>query len=205
MKQKRNGLLTRTERLFHSARPDVDGAHLIASKAAGSLALVPVLARRYSKDFIDLYIIPMGAAIWSTDPERMLSFPAQTFVRFLLNHGLTSLVDRPTWFAVEGGSMQYVNKLIAPFAAARRSVSTASSSRRTAAVLRSIPYLVREAAHGPQSQRPRITQPSGKLEDGLENLELRVGVVVEIGRVEPKVEQSLLRLRRFQRTSSTGA
>lgn len=73
-------------------------------------------AQRYSKEFIDLYIVPMGAAIWSTDPTRMLSFPAQTFVRFLLNHGLTSLVNRPTWSVVEGGSMQYVQKLVAPFA-----------------------------------------------------------------------------------------
>jgi len=59
---------------------------------------------------------PTRTSLWSTDAERMLSFPAQTFVRFLLNHGLTSLVDRPAWFVVEGGSMQYVKKLIAPFA-----------------------------------------------------------------------------------------
>jgi predicted NAD/FAD-binding protein len=53
----------------------------------------------------------MGAAIWSTDPERMLCFPAQTFVRFLMNHGLTSLNDRPEWRVVQGGSREYVKKL----------------------------------------------------------------------------------------------
>ncbi|MFZ1864771.1 MAG: FAD-dependent oxidoreductase [Polyangiales bacterium] len=73
-------------------------------------------SRRYSKAFTDLYIVPMGAAIWSTDPEQMMSFPAQTFVRFLMNHGLTSLVDRPTWRVIEGGSREYVKRLVRPFA-----------------------------------------------------------------------------------------
>ncbi|MEM8608140.1 MAG: FAD-dependent oxidoreductase [Myxococcota bacterium] len=72
-------------------------------------------ARRYSKAFIDLYIVPMGSAIWSTEPTKMLSFPAHTFVRFLINHGLTSLIDRPEWRVVDGGSREYVRKLIAPF------------------------------------------------------------------------------------------
>ena len=35
----------------------------------------------YTRNFVERYIIPMGAAIWSTDPERMLDFPAQFFVR----------------------------------------------------------------------------------------------------------------------------
>ncbi|MEM7434910.1 MAG: FAD-dependent oxidoreductase [Myxococcota bacterium] len=71
---------------------------------------------RYSKAFTDLYIVPMGAAIWSTDARRMLSFPAHAFVRFLINHGLTSLTDRPRWRVVEGGSREYVRRLTASFA-----------------------------------------------------------------------------------------
>jgi predicted NAD/FAD-binding protein len=114
--RRRNGLNPRVLRMVRDIlRFNREAREIVESEAESSLGEL-LRARRYSKDFIDLYIIPMGAAIWSTDPERMLSFPAQTFVRFLLNHGLTSLVDRPTWFAVEGGSMQYVNKLIAPFA-----------------------------------------------------------------------------------------
>lgn len=72
--------------------------------------------RGYSQAFLDLYIVPMAAAIWSTDPTRVLSFPAQTFVRFLVNHGLTSLVDRPIWRVVEGGSREYVKKLTRSYA-----------------------------------------------------------------------------------------
>ncbi|MGD9255248.1 MAG: NAD(P)-binding protein, partial [Chromatiales bacterium] len=37
---------------------------------------------RYSREFIDRYIIPMGAAIWSTDPVKMQAFPASFFIRF---------------------------------------------------------------------------------------------------------------------------
>ncbi len=92
-----------------------DAVRLVETDDPSSLGEM-LQARGYSQEFVNLYIVPMGASIWSTDAERMLSFPAQTFVRFLLNHGLTSLVDRPAWFVVEGGSMQYVKKLIAPFA-----------------------------------------------------------------------------------------
>jgi predicted NAD/FAD-binding protein len=72
-------------------------------------------AKPYSRSFVDLYVIPMGASIWSTDPERMMGFPAHTFVRFLINHGLTSLMNRPTWFVVEGGSREYVKRMTASF------------------------------------------------------------------------------------------
>ena len=72
-------------------------------------------AQGYSWRFIDHYIIPMGAAIWSSDPQTMHSFPARFFVRFFVNHGLLSLHDRPTWHVIRGGSKQYVDKLTAPF------------------------------------------------------------------------------------------
>jgi uncharacterized protein len=71
-------------------------------------------ANRYGRLFRDYYILPMGAAIWSTDPVRMLGFPARFFVRFLHNHGLLSVTDRPQWRVVKGGSKAYVERLIAP-------------------------------------------------------------------------------------------
>lgn len=72
-------------------------------------------AQRYSKPFIDLYIVPMGAAIWSTDARNMMFFPARSFIQFLENHGLTNFVDRPAWRVIEGGSREYVKRLIRPF------------------------------------------------------------------------------------------
>ncbi len=71
--------------------------------------------QRYSRRFIDDYLVPMGAAIWSTDPARMLDFPARYFVRFFHNHGMLSVNERPQWRAIRGGSARYVEKLVAPF------------------------------------------------------------------------------------------
>lgn len=70
----------------------------------------------YGRRFVDHYLVPMGAAIWSTDPQRMLGFPARYFVRFLHNHGMLSVNDRPVWRTVKGGSREYVRRLTAPFA-----------------------------------------------------------------------------------------
>ena len=70
----------------------------------------------YSREFIDWYIVPMGAAIWSTDPVRMLDFPARSFVRFFHNHGMLSINARPQWRTVSGGSREYVRRLTRPFA-----------------------------------------------------------------------------------------
>jgi predicted NAD/FAD-binding protein len=69
----------------------------------------------YGRLFIDNYIVPMGAAIWSTDPQQMLAFPACHFVRFFENHGLLNITDRPQWRVIKGGSREYAKKLTAPY------------------------------------------------------------------------------------------
>jgi len=71
---------------------------------------------RYSRAFIEQYLVPMGAAIWSTDPGRFRSFPARFFVQFFANHGMLTVDDRPQWRVVTGGSRRYVDALIRPFA-----------------------------------------------------------------------------------------
>ena len=72
-------------------------------------------AHGFTKAFTDNYLVPMGAAIWSTDPARMLAFPARFFVRFFYNHGMLSINQRPQWRTIAGGSARYVEKLVAPF------------------------------------------------------------------------------------------
>jgi predicted NAD/FAD-binding protein len=61
------------------------------------------------------YLVPMGAAIWSTDPAQMMNFPARFFARFLHNHGMLNVNDRPTWRVIRGGSARYVERLTAPW------------------------------------------------------------------------------------------
>lgn len=70
---------------------------------------------QYSKEFINYYIIPMGAAIWSTPPDKMLAFPAFFFIRFFNNHGMLSVNERPDWYVIKGGSKNYVEKLVDQF------------------------------------------------------------------------------------------
>jgi predicted NAD/FAD-binding protein len=82
----------------------------------GELPLGELIARgRYGRSFVEHYVVPMGAAIWSTDPASMMAFPARFFVRFLHNHGMLTVNDRPTWRTIRGGSARYVERLTAPF------------------------------------------------------------------------------------------
>lgn len=74
-----------------------------------------VAARGYGGDFLNLYIIPMGSAVWSTPPELMLEFPALTLIHFWHNHGFLGLHTQHPWRTVTGGARSYVKKLIAPF------------------------------------------------------------------------------------------
>ena len=69
----------------------------------------------YSPQFVDHYILPMGAAIWSAGTTTLRSFPATYFVRFFHNHGMLSVEDRPQWLSIRGGSARYVERLTAPF------------------------------------------------------------------------------------------
>ena len=69
----------------------------------------------YGTRFIEHYIVPMGAAIWSMPLADMLEFPLQSFIRFFKNHGLLSITNRPQWRVIEGGSSAYVQPLSAGF------------------------------------------------------------------------------------------
>jgi predicted NAD/FAD-binding protein len=88
----------------------------LLDEPGGELPLRELLERgRYGRAFVEHYVVPMGAAIWSTDPASMMRFPARFFVRFLHNHGMLTVNDRPVWRTVRGGSARYAERLVAPF------------------------------------------------------------------------------------------
>ncbi len=72
-----------------------------------------LLENRYGAPFVEDHILPMGAAIWSASVEGMRAFPVRHFARFFHNHGLLRLTDRPAWRTVEGGSRNYVARMVA--------------------------------------------------------------------------------------------
>jgi predicted NAD/FAD-binding protein len=86
-----------------------------ASKHGGpGLTVGALLAEgAYSATFRDWYLVPMGSALWSMPPSRVLDIPARFFVDFFDNHGMLTVDDRPAWRVVEGGSSRYVEALTA--------------------------------------------------------------------------------------------
>ena len=71
---------------------------------------------RYSADFIDHFLIPMGAAIWSAGPGAFRQFPARYFIEFFENHGFLNITDQPQWRVIKGGSRNYIGPITRPFA-----------------------------------------------------------------------------------------
>jgi uncharacterized protein len=69
----------------------------------------------YKSLFINNYIVPMGAAIWSTDAAQMMDFPVRFLVRFFHHHGMLTVSNRPQWRTIVGGSARYVEALTEPF------------------------------------------------------------------------------------------
>lgn len=67
---------------------------------------------KLGRGFRDNFLLPMGAAIWSSPAEQMLEFPAASFVRFFRNHGLLSFSGQHQWYTVTGGSQEYVRKIL---------------------------------------------------------------------------------------------
>jgi predicted NAD/FAD-binding protein len=90
--------------------------HLDAGKLGDGLTLGEYLqANKYGELFREKYLIPMGAAIWSSGDADMLNFPMLFFVRFFKNHGLLSIKNRPQWHTIVGGSAQYLKPLTERF------------------------------------------------------------------------------------------
>ncbi len=89
----------------------------LADPQFGDMSLADyVSARGYGGDFLEWYLSPMAAAVWSSPPERINSFPARTLMRFWHNHGFLGLDTQHPWRTVCGGSREYVKKISAPFA-----------------------------------------------------------------------------------------
>jgi len=66
----------------------------------------------FSSRFLDGYLIPMAAAIWSAPRNELELFPAKFFLRFFDNHGMLDLRTRPIWRTVVGGSQAYIDAML---------------------------------------------------------------------------------------------
>ncbi len=99
--------------------------------ADDSVLLGPFLeSNLYSEAFIEHFLYPMGAAIWSADPRQMREFPARFFAQFFTNHRFLDLLGQPEWRVIRGGSSKYVEKLTASFRDRIRVSTPVTSIRR---------------------------------------------------------------------------
>jgi predicted NAD/FAD-binding protein len=68
---------------------------------------------RFSSYFIDYFITPLVAAVWSCADDNALRYPARYLFVFLAHHGMLSVFGSPAWRTVTGGSAAYVQAIAA--------------------------------------------------------------------------------------------
>lgn len=85
---------------------------------------------RYSREFVEQHMLPMGSAIWSAKLADMRTFPMRFLVQFFSNHGFLQVEGRPEWLTIRGGSREYARRLVAPFERSIRLRTPVVSVRR---------------------------------------------------------------------------
>ena len=108
----RPGFLRMLYEMYHfGKKSDSTGLGLDASITLGTY----LRSENYSNEFINYFIIPMGAAIWSTPANKVLDMPAYFFIKFFYNHGMLEIINRPKWWVIKDGSSAYIKKIIKGF------------------------------------------------------------------------------------------
>lgn len=65
----------------------------------------------FSAYFVDNFLLPLVAAVWSCPAEVAVDYPARYLFTFLDHHGMLSVFGSPSWRTVVGGSRTYVEKI----------------------------------------------------------------------------------------------
>lgn len=99
--------LTSVVGFLRRARRDLDAG------ITANLSLADYAALRATPELYERFLVPLAAALWSLAPERCGAFPADTFLRFLEQHGMLRSVRPLAWRTIEGGSRRYVDALVA--------------------------------------------------------------------------------------------
>jgi predicted NAD/FAD-binding protein len=99
--------------LFDICRFNRKATKLVLNQKVSAISLSEFLdSMKLGKYFKKYYLFQMASAIWSCPIEMMKNYPAQTFLRFFYNHGLLTIFNQPAWYTVEGGSKEYVKKIL---------------------------------------------------------------------------------------------
>ena len=94
---------------FHRA-----ATRLLAAAATRPEPLREFVARhKFSPYFVENFLTPLVAAVWSCPPAVALDYPARYLFTFLDHHGMLTVFGSPVWRTVVGGSVTYVDAIAA--------------------------------------------------------------------------------------------
>lgn len=91
---------------FHRA-----AAALLASTASTDTLREFLTRHAFSAYFVEHFMTPLVAAVWSCPPATALDYPARYLFVFLEHHGMLTVFGSPTWRTVVGGAVSYVNAI----------------------------------------------------------------------------------------------
>jgi predicted NAD/FAD-binding protein len=113
-------------------------------------------ANGYSRFFVENYVTPMCAAIWSCSDKDTAAFPIVTLIRFWVNHHLLNIVERPLWRVVKGRSKAYVDAVVGalPAGAVRLNADVTSVRRHAAGAKGAVSVTWTETVDGGDSKTP---------------------------------------------------
>jgi len=81
---------------------------------------------RASAELRERFLVPLAAALWSLAPDACGAFPADTYLRFLDQHGMLRPVRPLAWHTIVGGSRRYVDALVERLRARRARLELAT-------------------------------------------------------------------------------
>ena len=110
-----------------------DAPALLADPGPGPTLGSYLRERNYSDLFVRDHLVPMASALWSSPSETILDFPAKYLVRFMDNHHMLQVRDRPMWRVVCGGSSRYIEAMQKTWSVQVRLSSPVREVRRDAA------------------------------------------------------------------------
>lgn len=157
--------------------------------------------QRFSDPFIDWFVRPLVAAVWSCDPDRSLEYPARSLLTFLDHHGMLSVTGSPTWRTVVGGSRVYVDRVVegldevrlsTPVVALRR---TASGAEVTATDGRTDAYDAVVVATHPHQALSLLAEPTQA------EREVLGAITYSVNQAQLHTDASVLPTRRGARSS----
>jgi predicted NAD/FAD-binding protein len=89
-------------------------AHRVLSdERAGDVTLGAFVAvGGYSRYFVEHFLLPVVASVWSAGEAVSLAYPARYLFAFLRHHGMLAVTGSPRWRTVVGGSRRYVDAAV---------------------------------------------------------------------------------------------